>query len=358
LPRSLARLAALGLVAAAGSAALAAPASAARGDVSVMTRNLYLGADLIPLATQPNIEAFEQAAAQRFRTVLTNDFPTRARRIAAEVRRHKPDVLALQEAAIWKKSPDGVKDGNATEASELVYDSVAELDKQLRAVGQRYRVVARRSWFDYEAPTALGHDVRLTQQDVILVRTSRGRRVTVGPTLRGGFRDTFDPPTPVGVARQERGYVGFDGRVKGGGTVRFVTTHLEAYSPEIAEKQMEQLLAGPLASKRRRSVLVGDFNSDPRESGGDDRGAERAPSAYAAALDADFLNLLPRRETCCFAEDLRSTAEGLDSWIDHIIVRPRMRVRSSAIVGSRSAERIGGLWPSDHAGIVATLRTR
>jgi hypothetical protein len=33
------------------------------------------------------------------------------------------------------------------------------------------------------------------------------------------------------------------------------------------------------------------------------------------------------------------------------------RIRSS-IVGARASERVGGLWPSDHAGVVATLRLR
>ncbi len=55
-----------------------APAGTSNRDIKVMTRNLYLGADLIPLATQPNREAFEQAAAQRVQTVQRNDYPTRA----------------------------------------------------------------------------------------------------------------------------------------------------------------------------------------------------------------------------------------------------------------------------------------
>src|SRR4051794_10136079 len=101
---------------------LAAPGAASAGkaktdtsqDLKVMTRNLYLGADLIPLASAPDREAFEQAAAQRYQTVLKNDFPTRVKGIADEIDKYKPDVIGLQEAAVWRKSPDGVKDGNAT----------------------------------------------------------------------------------------------------------------------------------------------------------------------------------------------------------------------------------------------------
>lgn len=335
-----------------GVLALAAPAAHAASkpnrDVKVMTRNLYLGADLIPLAVQPDRASFEQAAAARFQTVLKNDFPTRAKAIAAEIAKEKPDLVGLQEAAIWKRSPDGVKDGDATPATLTVYDAVAELTKQLRARKMSYKVVVKRPWFDYEAPTALGYDVRLTQQDVVLARTGRGARVSLGKSFKGGFTDTFDVNTQVGLARSPRGWAGVDAKI-GGRSFRFVTTHLEAYDPKIADKQMTQLLKQVLASKKRQSILVGDFNSDPKDA---------APTAYRTALSAGFFNPFPRRATCCFDEDLSLTTKKLTTWIDHIIVRPKAKLLRSIIVGSRPSSRVGGLWPSDHAGIAGTLRLK
>lgn len=342
-------------VAAPAADAKAKPSKTAR-DVTVMTRNLYLGADLIPLAGAKDVPSFEAAAAQRFQTVQTNDFATRAKPLAAEIAKAKPDLVGLQEAATWRRSPDGVKDGNATVASQTVYDSLQILTAELKKRGASYKVVAKRPWFDYEAPTALGFDVRLTQYDAILARTGKDAKVKTGKTHTGGYTKTFDVPTQVGLARSPRGWVAVDAKVGGKG-FRFVTTHLEAYSPEIADTQMQELLRKDLASKQRTSILVGDFNSDPSEAGGD-RGAERKPSAYATALDAGFFNPLKRRETCCFAEDLRSTDKKLDQWIDHIVVRPNARVIKSSIVGASASERTGGLWPSDHAGIVATLRLK
>src|SRR4051812_11871646 len=105
------------LIVACALLSLAVPAAASADssrDVKVMTRNLYLGADLIPLASAQNRDEFEQAAAQRFQTVLKNDFPTRAKGIAAEIAKNKPDLVGVQEAAVWKRGPDGVKDGNTT----------------------------------------------------------------------------------------------------------------------------------------------------------------------------------------------------------------------------------------------------
>jgi endonuclease/exonuclease/phosphatase family metal-dependent hydrolase len=342
---------------------LAAPAAASAGkakpdrDLRVMTRNLYLGADLIPLASAASVSEFEAAAGQRYQTVLKNDYATRAEAIADEIEKYKPDVIGLQEAAVWKKSPDGVKDGAATEASETVYDSTKILLAELKDRKQNYRVAAIRPWFDFEAPTSLGFDVKLQQNDVVLVRRGSDAKITKYKGFTGGFKETFIVPTQVGNVDSPRGWAGIDGEIDGR-KFRFVTTHLEAYSPAIADTQMKQLLSKTLKSKSRQSILVGDFNSDPKDASTDDRGAERDPSAYASALDAGFFNPLKRRETCCFAEDLSLTTERLDSWIDHIVARPKAKATKSAVVGAKSSERIEGLWPSDHAGIYATLRLK
>jgi endonuclease/exonuclease/phosphatase family metal-dependent hydrolase len=349
-PSTSRRATALLLTALCAGAALPATASAKAQDLKVMTRNVYLGADLIPLAAAPDQATFEQAAAQRFQTVQNNAFPTRARALAAEIRKAKPDIVGVQEATIWRRGPDGLKDGSATPATQVIYDSSLELRKALNGT---YKEVVGRDWFDFEAPTALGYDVRVTQRNVILVR--KGSKVKVRKTFSGQFKDHFDPPTPVGVAHQLRGWVGLDGTLAKK-KFRFVSTHLEAYSPAVADQQMQELLkkSGPLGSKKRHSILVGDFNSAPGVNA-NDRGTARDANAYYSAIDAGFRNPLPNRKTCCFAEDLHSTADRLETWIDHVLVRPKIKAVKSGIVGTRQ---VGGLYPSDHAGIFATLRLK
>jgi endonuclease/exonuclease/phosphatase family metal-dependent hydrolase len=343
------------LVALSALVALPAAASAKKQDLKVMARNVYLGADLIPLAGAADRAAFEQAAAQRFQTVQSNDFPRRAKALAAEIRKAKPDVIGVQEATIWRRGADGVKDGPQTPATQVVYDSSKELLKALKAAGSPYREVVGRDWFDFEAPTALNYDIRITQRDIILVR--KGSKVKVRKTFRDGFSNHFDVPTQVGLAQQLRGWVGIDGTLAKK-KFRFVTTHLEAYSADVANLQMQQLLksSGPLGSKKRQSILVGDFNSAP-SANANDRGTNRAANAYYSAIDGGFRNNLPKRKTCCFAEDLHSTAKPLETWIDHVLVRssPNIKVLKSGIVGTKQ---VGGLYPSDHAGITATLRLK
>ncbi len=343
------RTAALAVAAASLLAVVPASAPAKPQDLRVMVRNLYLGTDLIPLATAPDRPSFEQAAGQRFQTVLRNDYANRAKALAAEIKLRRPDLVGLQEAAIWRTGP---KDGDATRATDEVYDSTELLLEELANRGLTYRVVRGRDWFDFEAPTT-DQDVRLTQRDVILVR--RGSKVRLGNKFAGQFRDHFDVNTQAGLAQSLRGWVGVDGTLAGR-KFRFVTTHLEAFAPAIAEKQMAQLVGpgGPLASKSRKSILMGDFNSAPTANA-NDRGTNRDASAYYTAIEAGFRNPLPRRSTCCFGEDLHTTGEKLDTWIDHIVVRPRIRALASGIVGTKQ---IGGIYPSDHAGIWATLRLR
>ncbi len=329
------------------SALVVAPAaaSAKKQDLKVMTRNVYLGADIIPLAAAPNEASFEQAAAQRFNVVLNNNFPARAKSLAAEIKKAKPDLVGVQEATTWRRGADGVKDGPATPATKVVYDSAAELLKALKKAGAPYKLAVERPWFDFEAPTALGYDVRITQRDVILVR--KGSKVKIRKTFKGQFSKHFDPPTVRGVAQQLRGWVGVDATLAKH-KFRFVSTHLEAYSADIANQQMQQLLGayGPLGNKKRQTILVGDFNSQP---------SDPAPNAFQSAIKAGFKNTLPKRSTCCFAEDLHSTADHLDQWIDHVLVRPKIKAVKSGIVGTRQ---VGGLYPSDHAGITATLRLK
>ena len=332
-------------------ACVAAPAAAPAKpqDLKVMLRNVYLGADIVKLATARDRDEFERNASELYQTVLRNDFPTRAKALASEIRATKPHLVGIQEAAVWRTGPKN----DPAPAADVVYNSTELILQELAKLGQRYRVVAGRDWLDVEGPTR-ELDVRLVQGDVILVR--RGvKGLRLGRSFRGGFREHLDVPTQVGVVQQLRGWVGVDGTLAKR-RFRFVTTHLEAYSPDHAQRQMEELLApgGVLASKKRQSILMGDFNSAPTGNA-NDRGTSRDASAYYEAIDAGFVNPLPRRATCCFAEDLHSTAKPLDTWIDHIVVRPRIRALRSGIVGTRQ---VGGLFPADHAGIHATLRLK
>ncbi len=70
-----------------------------------MTRNLYLGADLTPAVEATTPEALAAANGKILREVVANDFPTRAKGLANEILRTRPDLVGLQEVALWQTTP-------------------------------------------------------------------------------------------------------------------------------------------------------------------------------------------------------------------------------------------------------------
>lgn len=347
-------LLACGLIVAAGVAARSERASAAKPPrLTVMTRNIYLGGNIARPIPARTPQEFEERATELWQMVQRTNFPARAVLLAKEIERTKPDVIGLQEVALWRRGPTGVKDGSATPATQVVYDFLALLQRQLARRGLRYRVGAVQREADIEAPISLGYDVRLTMRDVVLVRRERGLRVL--RKFGRNYRAVLRVPTVVGEFASRRGYAGVDLSVDGR-RVRFVNTHLEAFLEQTRVAQAEELAAagGPLRTPLP-VILVGDLNSDPRGEN---------PAAYGVLRRFGLLDTWVLRHgskpanSCCLArEDLTDpTPAAFDHHIDHILVKPRMRVLQQIVVGTDPRNRTrSGLWPSDHGGHVATL---
>ena len=134
--------------------------------VKVMTRNIYLGGNIfLPIATHGRAPQFEQKAGELWDQVETTNFPRRAKLLAREIKRHKPDLIGLQEVALWRRGPQGVKDGSATPATQVVYDFKKTLLRELKRAGLKYRVGDTQREADIEASIdrrlrRAAHDVR------------------------------------------------------------------------------------------------------------------------------------------------------------------------------------------------------
>jgi endonuclease/exonuclease/phosphatase family metal-dependent hydrolase len=332
-------------------AALAIPpgASAASDrDVTVMSRNLYLGADIITAATATSLDDEKLRATALFQTVQQTNFPVRAKAIAREIDATDPDLVGLQEVALFRRTPDGVTN-TAKDANIVVYDFLALLQKEIKARGLHYRAAVTQQEADFEVPSSLSYDLRLTMRDVILVRTGKDPRVTVTKTLKGNFADKLTVTVPSGPIELLRGWTAVDAKA-GGRSFRFVNTHLEAYGGELCEKQAKQLMRGPLASRKKDIILVGDLNSDARDASPDNL-------AFKAIRAGGFVDAFKKAPaTIGQDEKLDNPTSKLKRYIDHIMSRPALKTIKTKVVGNRPSDRISGLWPSDHAGTVATLR--
>src|SRR5262249_35293714 len=104
-------------------AAMATPAKPPKGhQITVMTRNLYLGTDLTPIFTAPNAPAMFAAVASRWAQTQANDFPARAQALADEIAASEPDLVGLQEAMLFRT--DVPPDGPVSPAGTVAYDFV------------------------------------------------------------------------------------------------------------------------------------------------------------------------------------------------------------------------------------------
>jgi endonuclease/exonuclease/phosphatase family metal-dependent hydrolase len=341
---------------------VAAPAAEAKAKakpprLTVMSQNIYLGSGLIAAAVAPDRPTFEQRAATIWQNVQATDFPARAKRLARLIKGADADLLGLQEVTRWYRSPDGVKDGNATQSNILVYDFLKILQRELAKVGARYKVVATDGLpTDIEAPTALGYDIRFRLGNVILAKRERGLKIR-----RKSFRQykaQFSINTPGGPFAAKRAWVAVDTTFKGK-RFRFVDTHLESEVPPTRLLQAKELASksGPLRVKGQK-ILVGDLNSDPK-------GRIDAADSYKAIVRTGFQDAwtkagkgqglsanAPNNELLRSPAPLKYTER-----IDYALAKPKLRVLKARQLGLKTADRTpSGLWPSDHSGLAVTYR--
>jgi endonuclease/exonuclease/phosphatase family metal-dependent hydrolase len=273
----------------------------------------------------------------------------------------QPDLIGLQEAALWRiQSPGDFFIGN-TPATTVAFDFVELLLSALTARGLHYEVVAATTNFDAELPAVTPSlsfdDIRLTDRDVILARTDLK---TADLKLSNVQAANFASKLVVLVAGQPlafpRGWASVDVKIRGK-SFRFVTTHLETFSSLIQVNQANELLAGP-ANTDLPVVFVGDFNSCATPPC-----LDQTPTygnlIAAGLVDAWTLAGFGTGLTCCQAENLLNPISTLNERIDFVLFRGPFGVLDADVVGEALADRTGsGLWPSDHAGVVATLQFR
>jgi endonuclease/exonuclease/phosphatase family metal-dependent hydrolase len=350
------RLAAL-FLALLATAAVTAPGAAAAGNrgkptVTVMTRNVYLGADLRPIFAASTVPGLFSAVGAAWTSAQANNFAERAHALAGEIEAARPDLVGLQEVALYRT--DVPADGPATPATAVAADFLRILLDALAERGLAYDPVVVRTGADNELPSGFPPtmDVRLTIRDVILVRAEgRKPRLRLGSAEQRTYAANLVVSTPVGPAALPRGWASVDVMVKRR-TFRFVNTHLEAFASPIQVAQANELLAA-LAAAPAPVVLVGDLNS---------RADGLGTSTYANVVAAGFRDAWAAARpfepgfTCCHAADLRSASREPDQRIDYVLVRGGIRVAGADVVGEEPDDRTpSGLWPSDHAGVVATL---
>jgi endonuclease/exonuclease/phosphatase family metal-dependent hydrolase len=332
------------------------PASAApEPTVTVVTQNLYIGADLSPILAAPDLQAALAAAGQVFAAVQASHPAARMAAVADEIAKRPPDLVGLQEATLWRSGEFG------SVATTVEFDFVQLLVDALAARGLSYEVVASTTNVDAQFPvsTAVGlREIRVTDREVILGRADSGLQLSNVQTANFQVNVVF--PTLLGPFTSLRGWASVDATA-GDTTVRFVTTHLEGLDPLVQLAQASEILAGP-ARTLLPVVLVCDCNSSARAADPD------ATPTYMLLRDAGFGDAWATKHpgadglTCCQDADLRNVPSALFERIDYILFKEGdFDVRHASLLGATPGDRTAKpdrVWPSDHAGLLATLELR
>ncbi|MDE3227425.1 MAG: endonuclease/exonuclease/phosphatase family protein [Acidobacteriota bacterium] len=371
------------------------PAHAAGPQVTVMTRNLYLGSDVgVAMDLIPNLSA---AAQFMWDQVKKTDFNKRAPKLAAEVIAKKPDVVGLQEATIWfcKK--------NVFSKRTEVFNFTKQFLAATKAQGTEYvlaqkdGITALNTGYSIAAVpfVTMVNDPEIFQPLFGQDKAACGFEIADALAIRA---DLADKVLKVGNTEYEqtytivptimtiyRGYTWADIQI-GNTPVRFVTTHLESLWDENkvpnSAIQAQQLIAD-LKNTKNPVVVMGDFNSDPRDPrmpanpnpGEQPVASDACPAgtskcnAYLLMTEAGFTDsgpdpLLPENYTWGMnalltgpdpvrlkvAKQLGNNA-GYTDRLDYVFVKNGVSVTSSGLIGATPPNNLN----TDHAGIVATL---
>lgn len=359
----------------------ATPAEAATpaGQITVLTQNQYLGADLHPVLTAQDQPAFQTAIRKALGQIADNKFQVRALGLALQIVTTKPDVVALQEVFDIQR--------NGAHAAGPYRDHLADTMAALKLLGGQYEVAAEVRTFDTTFPVDLDKNgsaetqVRLTDRDVLLVR--KGIVATPVPFPTQCARPSLDGckyqiaapfQTPNGSVFLDRGLVGVDLSVNGR-DYRIVNTQFEArdvdptdpLSPSFQSMQAQELVTLTEKSEPgdRTVIVLGDLASRPEDElivvGSLPMVPARhrlitTPFSFKDAWELDPNRSLPGN-TCCQAGNLRNPKSQLDRRTDAIFVTPEpVQVRADVLGDSPLERLLLGRWPSDHGTLYARLR--
>lgn len=333
-------------VASPASAKPPVPAPPPSSHVTVMTRNLYLGADLTPLVTARNSDEVSKAVQQILGAVVASNPPQRMSWVADEIAAEHPDVVGLQEAALWQiQTPSGT----------LTFDFVQLILRALAAQGRHYRVAVEQTNFDSAVQLAGAPlPARFADHDAILVNADDSpSRLQLLDSGAAHYASQLTFPSVLGPIDFERGYVWADVRTSGR-VWRAVDTHLEAYSGfgsqlhDFTSDQAAELSTALRA--QRRTVVLGDLNSRPDKP---------LAQGYSVLLDNGYRDAWSAVRptdpglTCCRNDELSGGTLG--ERIDYVLDRGPITPLSASVIDVAPLAPTAPRWPADHAGVVATL---
>jgi endonuclease/exonuclease/phosphatase family metal-dependent hydrolase len=325
---------------------------------AVMTYNVYLGANLLPLFGESDpIKLVQKAAAIDAHLKLV-DFHVRAVAIAQQIIEQGPDVVGLQEVSLWETAPPPRPPQFTTK-----YDFLEILLDELERQGHPFRAVSVGETFTGALPIDFAGTLeRYTDRNAIIVPADRpASELTTDNAMHG----VFDAGIPITIGgapvKVTRGWASIDVTANGR-TYRLFDAHVEGYNHQIRLAQVAEL-DQIMSASPYPVVLAGDLNLYPMGVRALDDAAWGLLSGAGfrdAWVDAECFE---PRFTAGQTDDLNNVPSILDNTVDFVLYDADFETepveRSCDIAGEELDDRTDtdpALWPSDHAAVIVDLR--
>jgi len=325
------------------------PPAAARTKVTVLTLNMYPGTNLdlvVAALASPDPTDDGPALGLAIQTLLETDYFARAGLLADEIARVRPHAVGLQEVSTFDIAAE-------VAGQPIQIDFLPILETALAARGLRYIEAGVGTNYSLTPVTGVSYG----QGDALLVDADR---VTVTSAAHHIFGDNIGEVAPGIELRQ--GWSVADA-VVAGRRIIFASTHLEANLAGNSLSGLRALQAAELVGSLPAGVpaiVMGDLNDEP--------GSLTYQVLTGAGMVDVWRALRPgvAGYTCCHDDDLGNPVARFDQQIDYIFARgfgtgPAGLQGKISLFGDQPSERVAGpvhpLWPSDHAGLSATMLT-
>lgn len=338
------------VLASAGPAA--AQVSEGRGDLRVMTYNVYQGTDFTPLLAARNFNELLIAVGRTISQVERTDPPARMQAVADQIRAAAPTLVSLQELDQWFIGPyDPVR--RTCGKMTLRFDMLQELLDALAANGASYEVaVQARPFTSPPMPAILPNGAlvcgQVNNNIAILARTDLDpRNFHWNNAQSGEYAAKLRIKTPIGTLVIPMAWASVDASFRGN-PFRYIDTHLDTVS-RLRRLQGEELREGP-ANVSLPVVVAMDSNSiaAPPPEG----------QTYQDFINAGWADAWTKTRrnafgfTCCEDDNLENPLPELTERIDLVLTLGTIVAQHGALFGNTQASKTpDGLWPSDHAGL-------
>jgi hypothetical protein len=340
-------------------AAMANPAIAQSfpGIGTVMTYNVNEGTDFQQVVGAQTLPQFLLGVGQIVTQVQGTNPPERMQAVAGKILEVQPELLSLQEVDQWYTGAFDPIAGTCGSMT-LQYDMLQELLSALAAQGGHYEVAVQVTQNAFPPtpgliPPADYICVAVTDYNVVLARTDLPSWIFQWSNPQSGqFVNELVLPTPVGPVPYPRAWASVDAQFFGHFFL-YINTHLESFDANVRELQGGELRAGP-ANSTLPVIIAMDSNAQAFPLPQDPTYTDFMSAGYNDV----WSRLYPKRAglTCCQDEADNNPVSQLYQRIDLVLTHGRVTPWGAALLGADPRSRLAdGLWPSDHAALVADV---